>query len=113
MTGGYAWKESAEDGGGQSGKGTDQPRALADLHQPQPQREDARQADRDIEAGAGGAKGGRDDLGEDVRIVKKDEPACSDREGDHDKGNPDVVKRHAGLRDSVPKRQSVRVCGIN
>ena len=42
MTGGHTWKESAEDGGGQSGKGTDQPRAFADLHQPQPQREDTR-----------------------------------------------------------------------
>jgi hypothetical protein len=76
-------------------QGFDHAALLPNTHQSQPQRQDAGQAQRDLEPHLGhlerAVHHGREDLG----IVQKDQPEQPDDQGDQKEGDPDVVENHS------------------
>ena len=89
-----AGKQLAEDRRGDSGESLHDTASLADLHDAEPERQDAGQADGDLESGLGRVERGVDNIREDLCIAPDNQTAGGHHESDQEEGDPDVVQYH-------------------
>jgi hypothetical protein len=109
---GHAGKEAAKERRHGAGKQLYHPGALADFHDAQPQAHHAHQAQRDIEAGPGGIKQGREHLAKNGHLALGGLHQGGHKAQQNEAG-PDRVEHHgarwaAAQRSWAPKKAMLR-----
>ena len=91
---GDAGEEAAEHGTEHAGHGVDYAALFANLHDAEPKRQHAREAERNLEGRARGVERGVDDGGEDLDVAEENEFDHGHEEGHEEEGYPDVIEYH-------------------